>query len=112
VDDLAEGMGRLARGAGLLGLVDRLADAVAEAGSPGDPDLPDGSHDGSIIACDPWNPGERAEHRRLSGGSAPGAPARQPRPAAQDLTVTSPARCRTRRPRRTAMRRRDQGRRR
>src|SRR5439155_26127491 len=56
VDDLAEGMGRLARGAGLLGLVDRLAHAVAEAGSPGDPDLPDGSHDGSIIACRPRNP--------------------------------------------------------
>ena len=32
VDDLAEGMRRLAGGRGLLGLVDRLADAVAEPG--------------------------------------------------------------------------------
>ena len=44
VDDLAEGMGRLASGAGFLGLVDRLAHAVAEAGASGDPDLPDASH--------------------------------------------------------------------
>ena len=40
VDDLAEGMRRLAGGRGLLGLVDRLADAVAEAGALGDADAP------------------------------------------------------------------------
>ena len=44
VDDLAEGMRRLAGGRGLLGLVDRLAHAVAEAGALRDPDLLDRSH--------------------------------------------------------------------
>ena len=44
VDDLAEGMRRLAGGRGLLGLVDRLAHAVAEAGALRDPDFLDGSH--------------------------------------------------------------------
>ena len=39
VDDLAEGMRRLAGGRRLLGLVDRLAHAVAEAGALGDPDV-------------------------------------------------------------------------
>src|SRR5829696_3761935 len=57
VDDLAEGMGRLASGAGFLCLVDRLADAVAEAGAPGDPDLPNASHNGSIIAWGARDPG-------------------------------------------------------
>ena len=41
VDDLAEGMGRLARRTGLLRLVNRLAHAVAKAGALGDPDLGD-----------------------------------------------------------------------
>ena len=49
VDDLAEGVRRLAGGRGLLGLVDRLAHAVAEAGALRDADLLDGSH-ASIIA--------------------------------------------------------------
>ena len=40
VDDLAERVRRLAGGRGLLGLVDRLADAVAEAGALGDADAP------------------------------------------------------------------------
>ena len=44
VDDLAEGMRRLAGGRGLLGLVDRLADAVAEAGALRDADFLDRSH--------------------------------------------------------------------
>ena len=52
VDDLAEGVRRLAGGRGLLGLVDRLADAVAEAGALGDAELLDGSH-ASIIARGP-----------------------------------------------------------
>ena len=43
VDDLAEGMGRLAGGRGLLGLVDRFADAVAEPGPLGDADFLDRS---------------------------------------------------------------------
>ena len=50
VDDLAQGMRRLAGGRGLLGLVDRLAHAVAEPGPLRDPDVLDGSHDPSIIA--------------------------------------------------------------
>ncbi len=41
VDDLAEGVRRLARGAGLLGHVDRLANAVAEARPLRDLDLGD-----------------------------------------------------------------------
>ena len=41
VDDLAEGMRRLAGGRGLLGLVDRLADAVAEPGALRDADFLD-----------------------------------------------------------------------
>ena len=44
VDDLAEGMRRLAGGRRLLGLVDRLADAVAEPGALRDADFLDGSH--------------------------------------------------------------------
>ena len=44
VDDLAEGVRRLAGGRRLLGLVDRLANAVAEAGALRDADLLDGSH--------------------------------------------------------------------
>ena len=49
VDDLAEGMRRLAGGRGLLGLVDRLAHPVAESGALRDPDFFDHSH-GPIIA--------------------------------------------------------------
>ena len=44
VDDLAEGMRRLAGGRRLLRLVDRLANAVAEAGALRDADFLDGSH--------------------------------------------------------------------
>ena len=44
VDDLAEGMRRLAGGRGLLGLVDRFSHAVAEAGALRDPDFLDRSH--------------------------------------------------------------------
>ena len=44
VDDLAEGMRRLAGGRRLLGLVDRLANAVAEAGALRDADFLDRSH--------------------------------------------------------------------
>src|SRR6185312_3009328 len=55
VDDLAEGMRRLAGGRRLLRLVDRLANAVAEAGALRDADFLDGSH-GSIIARGPFGP--------------------------------------------------------
>ena len=55
VDDLAEGVRRLAGGRGLLGLVDRLAHAVAEAGPLRDADFLDGSH-ASIIARGPSRP--------------------------------------------------------
>ena len=44
VHDLAEGMRQLALRGGHLGVVDRLADAVAEAGAARDDDLIDGSH--------------------------------------------------------------------
>ena len=44
VDDLAEGMRGLAGGRGLLGLVDRLAHAVTEAGPLRDADFLDRSH--------------------------------------------------------------------
>ena len=49
VDDLSEGMGGLAGGRGLLGLVDRFADAVAEPRPLGDADFLDRIH-ASIIA--------------------------------------------------------------
>ena len=52
VDDLAEGMRRLAGGRRLLRLVDRLANAVAEAGALRDADFLDRSH-GPIIARGP-----------------------------------------------------------
>ena len=52
VDDLAEGMRRLAGGRRFLGLVDRLANAIAEAGALRDPDFFDHSH-ASIIARGP-----------------------------------------------------------
>ena len=45
VDDLSEGMRGLAGGRGLLGLVDRLAHPVTEAGPLRDADLLDRSHD-------------------------------------------------------------------
>ena len=56
VDDLAEGVRRLAGGRRLLGLVDRLADAVAEAGPLRDPDLRRFPY-GSSIAGAPSGPG-------------------------------------------------------
>ena len=59
VDDLAEGMRRLAGGRRLLGLVDRLANAVAEAGALRDADFLDGSH-GPIIARGPFGPHAQA----------------------------------------------------
>ena len=55
VDDLAEGMRRLAGGRRLLRLVDRLANAVAEAGALRDADFLDRSH-GPIIARGPGDP--------------------------------------------------------
>ena len=58
VDDLAEGMRRLAGGRRFLRLVDRLANAIAEAGALRDADFLDGSHD-----CD---------YRTGSSGSRPG----------------------------------------
>ena len=58
VDDLAEGMRRLAGGRRLLGLVDRLAHAVAEPGALRDADFLDHSH-ASIIARGPSAPLDR-----------------------------------------------------
>ena len=55
VDDLAEGMRRLAGGRRLLRLVDRLANAVAEPGALRDADFLDRSH-GPIIARGPGDP--------------------------------------------------------
>ena len=55
VDDLAEGMGQLAGGRGLLRLVDRLANAVAEPGALRDADFLDHSH-GPIMAWGPVRP--------------------------------------------------------
>ena len=55
VDDLAEGVRRLAGGRRLLRLVDRLANAVAEAGALRDADFLDRSH-GPIIARGPVEP--------------------------------------------------------
>ena len=68
VDDLAEGVGRLPAGGGLLGLVDRLAHAVAEAGALGDPDVSNGSH--------PFDYRTGSSDDPSGGGSAsaPGAP--------------------------------------
>ena len=71
VDDLAERMRRLAGGRGLLGLVDRLADAVAEAGPLCDPDRFDGSHTGSSIAWALFGPGRAARGRRITPATVP-----------------------------------------
>ena len=68
VDDLAEGMRRLAGGRGFLGLVDRLAHAVAEAGALRDADFLDRSH-GSIIARGPSRPCLRDRGSRRRGVS-------------------------------------------
>ena len=69
VDDLAEGVRRLAGRGRLLGLVDRLAHAVAEAGALRDADLLDGSHASSIA---------RGPVRPVGSGLArSGAPARR-----------------------------------
>ena len=48
VDDLAEGVGRLALCGGEPRVVDRLAHPVAEARPPRDADLFDGSHDRQV----------------------------------------------------------------
>ncbi len=55
VDDLSEGMRRLAGGRRLLRLVDRLANAVAEPGALRDADFLDRSH-APIIARGPFGP--------------------------------------------------------
>ncbi len=55
VDDLAEGMRRLAGGRGLLGLVDRFSYAITEPGALRDPDFLNDSHV-SIIARGPVQP--------------------------------------------------------
>ena len=55
VDDLAEGMRRLAGGRGLLGLVDRFSYAITEPGALRDPDFLNDSHV-SIIARGPFRP--------------------------------------------------------
>src|SRR4029453_9407686 len=60
VDDLAQRVRQLAGGRRLLGLVDRLADAVAKAGPLRDSDGFDGSHTGSSIACAPFAPDRAA----------------------------------------------------
>ena len=73
VDDLSEGMGGLAGGRGLLGLVDRFADPVAEARPLRDADLFDHVH-APIIARGLTNPCPtlRASGRRDgSGASSP-----------------------------------------
>ena len=58
VDDLAEGMRRLAGGRGLLGLVDRFSYAITEPGALRDPDFLNDSHV-SIIARGTLRPGKR-----------------------------------------------------
>src|SRR5438876_4677036 len=70
VDDLAQGMGRLARRTSFLRLVDRLAHPVAEASAAGDPDLTDRSHLDSSIARRFGIPRSVSAHR----GSLPFAP--------------------------------------
>ena len=81
VDDLAEGMRRLAGGRRLLRLVDRLANAVAEAGALRDADFLDRSH-APIIARGPFGPSSGGRGRRAIGrvrrrrraGTAAGGP--------------------------------------
>ena len=81
VDDLAEGMRRLAGGRRLLRLVDRLANAVAEAGALRDADFLDHAH-GPIIARGPFGParqtsvaaGDGAASRWVSGSARPYGP--------------------------------------
>ena len=89
VDDLAERVRRLAGGRGLLGLVDRLANAIAEAGALGDADFLDGSH-ASIIARGPVRPrrgrGSRPLRRRPAGrGGSSSAMRRMMRSVARPL---------------------------
>ena len=60
VDDLAEGMGRLTGGRRLLGLVDRLAHAIAEAGALRDANLTNGAHLSAIIALVVSKPHDQA----------------------------------------------------
>ena len=57
VDDLTERVRRLARCGRFLGLVDRLAHAIAEARALRDVDLGDGAHLGFSIARDPARTG-------------------------------------------------------
>ena len=57
VHDLAERVRELAGGRCLLGLVDRLANAVTEAGPLRDADFPNGTHVGSSISWWPAEPG-------------------------------------------------------
>src|SRR4029078_13069166 len=64
VDDLAEGMRRLAGWRGFLGLVDGLADAIADPGALRDANVLDGSHVASIIAWAPFEPPRSAGRRR------------------------------------------------
>src|SRR4029079_1018558 len=71
VDDLTEGVRRLARGRSLLGLVDRFPHAIAEAGALRDPDLFDLSH-GPIIARAPR--ATRRRHAVTAAGARRSAP--------------------------------------
>ena len=77
VDDLAEGMRRLAGRRRFLRLVDRLANAVAEAGALRDADFFDRSH-GSIIARGPSTRparlGRDGSRRRRPAGTAAAGP--------------------------------------
>ena len=69
VDHLSERVRRLAGGRGLLGLVDRLANAIAEPGALGDADFLDGSH-AWIIAWGPVQPPSATGRLRLARGPA------------------------------------------
>ena len=73
VDDLAEGMRRLAGRRGLLGLVDRFSYAITEPGALRDPDFLDHSHV-SIIARGPF----RAPRPALGLVAAGTVPAKAP----------------------------------
>ena len=82
VDDLPEGVRRLAGRGRLLGLVDRLAHAVAEAGALRDSDGLDGSHTASMFAhvrpiraaCGARGPGAQAAARLRADGVRVDAP--------------------------------------
>src|SRR5579862_3167848 len=76
VDDLAEGVGRLAVRARFLGHVDGLADAVAEAGALRDADRLDGSHADPVSHGVGFSRPRRAPRRRRTrpADGAAGAP--------------------------------------